>query len=295
MAILKVRNTDGTWIEIPALVGSKGSPGTPATHEWIGTVLRITSESGTSEADLKGETGAQGPQGPEGAKGDPFAISKIYPSISAMNDGYYSDGVPLGSFVIIDTGNVDDADNAKLYVKGNSSYVYLTDLSGAQGLQGPQGPRGPQGEQGPKGNAGAKGDDGYSGVYVGVGPVPSSANVWIEPGADYGYMETWEFTMEDGHTEEKKLIVPPEDAVLGLRIRDGNSWINLPAVKGDKGDKGDTGPQGPQGPRGATGAQGPAGPSGTADWNDIINKPTTKTLILTYEDETTETIEVYVK
>lgn len=292
MAILKVRNTDGTWSELPALVGSKGSPGTPATHEWIGTVLRITSEAGTSEADLKGETGAQGPQGPEGAKGDAFAISKIYPSISAMNDGYYSDGVPLGGFVIIDTGDVSDAENARLYVKGSSNYVYLTDLSGAQGLQGPEGPRGPQGIQGPEG---PQGDPGYSGVYVGSGTPPASANVWIEPGADYGYMETWEFTMEDGHTEEKKLIVPPEDAVMGLRIRDGDNWINLPAVKGDKGDQGDPGEKGDQGDKGEKGEKGDPGAPGTTNWDDITNKPSTKTWILTYDDDTTETVEVYVK
>lgn len=30
------------------------------THEWDGTVLRVTSDSGTSEADLKGETGDSG-------------------------------------------------------------------------------------------------------------------------------------------------------------------------------------------------------------------------------------------
>ena len=35
-------------------------------HEWNGTVLTITSDSGTSSADLKGDTGIRGPQGPIG-------------------------------------------------------------------------------------------------------------------------------------------------------------------------------------------------------------------------------------
>ena len=37
-------------------------------HEWNGTVLTITSDSGTSSADLKGvgEMGPRGPQGPAG-------------------------------------------------------------------------------------------------------------------------------------------------------------------------------------------------------------------------------------
>ena len=35
-------------------------------HEWNGTVLTITSDSGTSSADLKGDTGCRGPQGRAG-------------------------------------------------------------------------------------------------------------------------------------------------------------------------------------------------------------------------------------
>jgi hypothetical protein len=38
-------------------------------HEWNGTVLTITSDSGTSSMDLqgpKGDTGIRGPQGPAG-------------------------------------------------------------------------------------------------------------------------------------------------------------------------------------------------------------------------------------
>lgn len=52
---------------------ARGTNGVSATHEWLGTVLRMTSASGTSEADLKGDkgdTGAQGPKGDTGAKGD---------------------------------------------------------------------------------------------------------------------------------------------------------------------------------------------------------------------------------
>lgn len=61
---------------VSELKGDKGDPGISATHEWDGTTLKITSASGTSAADLKGEkgekgdTGAQGPQGEKGEKGD---------------------------------------------------------------------------------------------------------------------------------------------------------------------------------------------------------------------------------
>ena len=40
--------------------GDTGANGTPATHSWNGTVLTVTSESGTSSADLKGATGEPG-------------------------------------------------------------------------------------------------------------------------------------------------------------------------------------------------------------------------------------------
>lgn len=40
--------------------GKPGKDGISATHSWNGTVLTITSASGTSSADLKGDTGAAG-------------------------------------------------------------------------------------------------------------------------------------------------------------------------------------------------------------------------------------------
>lgn len=39
------------------------------THEWNGTILTITSDSGTSSADLKGSSGDIGPRGPQGPAG----------------------------------------------------------------------------------------------------------------------------------------------------------------------------------------------------------------------------------
>lgn len=51
--------------------GQKGADGTPATHRWSGTTLYITSASGTSSADLKGEKGDKGDPGQAGADGQP--------------------------------------------------------------------------------------------------------------------------------------------------------------------------------------------------------------------------------
>lgn len=69
--------------------GAPGADGISVSHLWDGTVLIVTSASGTSSADLKGEkgdTGAQGiqgetgPQGPQGEKGDTGAAGPQGPA-----------------------------------------------------------------------------------------------------------------------------------------------------------------------------------------------------------------------
>lgn len=80
---------------------------------------------------------------PKGDTGEPFRIKKTYSSIDKMNIGFYTDDDVLeGQFVAIDTGNVNDEDNAKLFMKGKTGYSFVTDLSGADGLTGPPGPQG---------------------------------------------------------------------------------------------------------------------------------------------------------
>lgn len=115
-------------------------------------------ESKLIAGELKGETGPEGPQGVQGEAGMPFQITKVYPSIDDMNSGYDSDDVEVGQFVIINTDDTEDPDNAKLYIKGSSTYDFITDLSGATGMQGPQGVQGLQGPQGKTGPEGQPGD-----------------------------------------------------------------------------------------------------------------------------------------
>jgi hypothetical protein len=58
--------------------GANGKDGVSATHSWNGTVLTVTSASGTSSADLKGEPGKDGSAGSPGADGvsPTVAVSK---------------------------------------------------------------------------------------------------------------------------------------------------------------------------------------------------------------------------
>lgn len=54
----------------PGSPGKNGSDGVSATHRWDGTTLIVTSASGTSSADLKGDPGEPGPAGPTGPAGE---------------------------------------------------------------------------------------------------------------------------------------------------------------------------------------------------------------------------------
>lgn len=59
-----------------SLKGSDGADGVSVTHSWDGTTLIVTSASGTSSADLKGEKGDTGEQGVQGEKGDTGAAGQ---------------------------------------------------------------------------------------------------------------------------------------------------------------------------------------------------------------------------
>lgn len=53
----QIREAIDRYLEENQIVVTPGKDGVSATHRWNGTVLTITSASGTSSADLKGEKG----------------------------------------------------------------------------------------------------------------------------------------------------------------------------------------------------------------------------------------------
>ena len=116
------------------------------------------------------------------AVGDAFVIVKTYPSIQAMQDDYNNPEVKAGQFVMIDTGNVENEEDSRLYLKGNTEWKFISDLSGAQGIQGLSAYqvavqhgfegtedewlislKGEKGETGPKGDKGDTGEKGATG------------------------------------------------------------------------------------------------------------------------------------
>lgn len=133
-----------------------------------GYTLTLTDDKGDHIAFLKhGAQGPEGPQGIQGERGEAFSIAKVYTSVAEMEADFSNEAIKEGQFVLIDTGNVEDEDNAKLYIKGTNGFVFITDLSGTAGIQGPQGIQGiqgPKGDTGPQGPTGPQGDTPEKGV-----------------------------------------------------------------------------------------------------------------------------------
>ncbi|VDG18255.1 hypothetical protein [Lactobacillus brevis] [Lactiplantibacillus mudanjiangensis] len=142
--------TNGEWIDLGDFQGPKGAQGDQGIQGVQGDT---------------GKQGDQGIQGIQGPQGEAFQIAKTFASIDEMNASSGA-GLKDGNFVLI-ASSVDDADNSKLYTWNGTEFVYVDDLSGAQGIQGPQGEQGVQGEQGivgPAGKDGATIDETVAGV-----------------------------------------------------------------------------------------------------------------------------------
>ena len=181
-------DANGAFYTVAKVDGTTVTPSAALTADGGGT-LGFKGAKGD-----KGEPGAQGPAGPQGPKGDAFTIAKTYASVAEMNADYRNADIPIGSFVVISTTNVNDADNAKMFVKNDTQYAFVTDLSGAQGIQGPagpqgiQGPKGEPGEQGEKGATGAKGADGNTITYgtsaPAAGATGKAGDMYIQSNGD---------------------------------------------------------------------------------------------------------------
>ena len=132
--------------------------GVSVTHKWNGTELEVTSASGTTSADLKGEKGDRGDSGVTTPANGFFTMSvdedgNLY--VVSADDGV----APNFEY---------DSTSGNLYVLQGDVKTLLGNVKGVKGdtgLQGPQGEQGvqgPQGEQGPKGDKGDKGEVDYS-------------------------------------------------------------------------------------------------------------------------------------
>ena len=104
---------------------------------WSGTSLGIKTDNDSEYTFVN----LQGQVGPVGPQGNPFQVKKTYATVQAMIDDY--DNMEINDYVMI-SGNVEQEDNAKLFVKTEVEdptyrWQYLADFSGASGVVGPQG------------------------------------------------------------------------------------------------------------------------------------------------------------
>lgn len=69
-------------------------------------------------------------------KGEAFSIKKVYTSVSEMEADTDNAEIKEGDFVLINTSDVENPDNARLYIKTASGFDFLVDMSGAIGFTG---------------------------------------------------------------------------------------------------------------------------------------------------------------
>lgn len=162
-----------------------------------------------------------------------FSIYRSYSSIDEMNADLGN--VPEGKFVLINTDDVEQEDNAKLYVRGTTAFEYLVDMSGAIGFTGKT----------PQFSIGTVMDGENVGVSISSDGYDDSANpkyklnFVIKRGAQ-GFAPI----IESG---EISTLEPGEDVSATLQFKENNEdgipvyTLNISIPKGDKGNIGDTG------------------------------------------------------
>lgn len=231
------------------------------------------------------------------AVGDAFTIVKTYPSIQAMEDDYNNPEVKIGQFVMIDTGDVENEEDSRLYLKGDTEWKFISDLSGAQGIQGlsayqvavqhgfegteaewlislkgEKGETGPKGDKGDTGEKGATGERGPQGLQGERG----LQGVQGEQGPQGPKGDTGSGLNIKGELDSESQL--PQEGVSGdawlisgnLYVYVGENgnvvsnpkWSNVGSIQGPAGPTGPKGEQGEPGPKGEPGANGAPGVQG---------------------------------
>lgn len=98
--------TDGTKTTFGVYNGKNGTDGVPVTHSWNGTILTVTSASGTSSANLKGEKGDDG----------------VSPAVSVSRSGKVTT-VAITDKSGTKTSNINDGADGKTPVKGTDYWT----------------------------------------------------------------------------------------------------------------------------------------------------------------------------
>lgn len=155
-------------------------------HSWNGTVLTITSDSGTSSCDLKGatgDTGIRGPQGIQGEKGEKGAGEKGDTGAAFTYDMFTPEQLAALTGPEGPTGKT-----------GETGAPFTYDMFTEAQLESLRGPQGIQGKQGIQGEIGPAGKDGV-GIPTGgtTGQILTKASAadydtkWADAASGYAY------------------------------------------------------------------------------------------------------------
>ena len=143
--------------EVEKQEGPPGKDGVSVTHQWNGTVLTVTSASGTTSADLKGERGEKGDAGEKGDTGDQGPQGETGPQ---GEQGPQGEAGPKG----------DPGEQGPPGEKGDPGEPGAPGAQGEPGAAGEAGPQGPPGEKGEPGEKGDPGEQGPPGAQGETGP-----------------------------------------------------------------------------------------------------------------------------
>lgn len=147
--------------------GLKGDTGADGLSAY--QVAVINGYQGSQTEWIASLVGPKGDKGETGDAGKDFKIVKTFTSIAEMNGDGFSDG----DFAMI-ASDVNDPDDGKLYVWNGTSFTYIADLSGSQGI------KGDTGKPGDKGDKGDTGDQGLSAYQVAVNDgFSGSVDQWL--------------------------------------------------------------------------------------------------------------------
>lgn len=228
------------------------------------------------------------------AVGDAFTIVKTYSSVQAMEDDYNNPEVKTGQFVMIDTGDVENEEDSRLYLKGDTEWKFISDLSGAQGIQGlsayqvavqhgfegtedewlislkgEKGETGPKGDKGDTGEKGATGERGPQGPQGQIGPQGPKGDTGSGLNIK-GELDSESQLPQEGVSGDAWLIAGNLYVYVGENgnVESNPKWSNVGSIQGPagptgpKGEQGEPGPKGEPGDNGAPGIQGPKGDPG---------------------------------
>lgn len=134
----------------PGKDGQNGKDGVSVTHSWSGTTLTVTSASGTSSVNLKGDKGDTGSPGSNGSNGAP--------------------GVGISSVTQTTTSTADGGTNVVTVTLSNGNTSTFNVKNGSKGSTGATGPAGPAGSNGQNGSPGADGQRGTGILKITTAP-----------------------------------------------------------------------------------------------------------------------------